>query len=111
MASETNRGDRARSLGRRLGAERVEEVGRKRVLTPVELLGLAELASNRLRSTGGRPTDPDLTIKRQVGFKPETWARLQALSRELSASGASVAPAQLAAFLIEKGLEDSDIGA
>jgi hypothetical protein len=109
MTANANDEDRIRRLASRLGAPTVERVGQRRVLTPVGILGLAELAaSERLRSTGGRPTDPELTIKRQVGFKPETWKKLQDVARQLSRSGNSVAPAQLAAFLIEKSLEEAD---
>ncbi len=112
MSDKTKKPDtnsRAERLARQLGAERADVVGRRKVLTPVQLLGLAQLASERIQSTGGRPTDPSLTIKRLVGFKPQTWDRLQQITRRLNETGASIAPGQLAAFFIEQCVDDLDV--
>jgi hypothetical protein len=54
-----------------------------------------------LSSTGGRPTNPKWTIKRQVPFAPETWIVLKALAAEWSDDGPTVAPGQVAGFLLE----------
>lgn len=100
--------DRTRRLARRVGASRVERVSDAQVLAPTQLLALAALISGRLTATGGRPSDPSLTVKRLVGFKPETWSRLQEAALKLSQAGGSVGPGQLAAFLIERSLEEVD---
>jgi hypothetical protein len=39
-----------------------------------------------------------------IGFKPETWERLDRLAAQLAAPEAAVTPAQLAAWLVESGL-------
>jgi hypothetical protein len=101
---------RIERIAKQIGATRVERVSDRRVLNPLDLLGLAEVASSRIRSSGGRPTDPELTVRRQIGFKPETWERLQVAARQLSCTGMSVAPAQLAAILIEHGVEECGLG-
>lgn len=76
-------------------------------------LGLAQLraeVSERLRSSGGRPTDPDWTVRRVVPFREAGWAELQEFAARLTAQGRSVSPAQLAALLIERGLAQLEAG-
>lgn len=60
---------------------------------------------HRLRSTGGRPTNPDWTLKRQIPFSPELWAALNRLAEECSQAGTRIGPGQLAAFLLEDAVE------
>lgn len=55
----------------------------------------------RLTSSGGRPTNADWTMKRQVPFAPETWQRLKSIAEHWSATGPRFAPGQVAAFLLE----------
>ncbi|HUP71021.1 MAG TPA: hypothetical protein VM142_14600 [Acidimicrobiales bacterium] len=93
-------------LAKALGALRVAEVGQKRIGGPLDLLALREEFNQRLRSSGGRPTDPTWTVSRQVPFKEDSWARLQGLASEVGVAGRRVGPAQLAALLIEKSLEE-----
>lgn len=66
---------------------------------------LASEVASRLRSTGGRPSDPNWTMTRQVPFAVSTWAALGQLAEDLSARGRRVAPTQLAAMLVESGLK------
>lgn len=68
--------------------------------------GLAGEVAERLRSSGGRPTDPTWSLARQVPFSSETWASLQRLSEEVSGRGRKVGPGQMAAILVEGGLSD-----
>lgn len=89
-----------------LGASRVVELGTRKIGGPLDLLALREEFGRRLRSSGGRPTDPDWTVTRQVPFKDESWARLQSLASEVGATGRRVGPAQVAALLIERSLEE-----
>lgn len=89
-----------------LGASRVVEVGTKRVGGPLDLLALREEFGRRLRSSGGRPTDPEWTVSRQVPFKDDSWSRLQGLANEIGVTGRRVGPAQVAALLIESSLEE-----
>jgi hypothetical protein len=59
----------------------------------------------RLKSSGGRPTDPSWEIQRLVRFREESCKRLEALASLLSAEGQRVSAGQLAAILLERGLE------
>ncbi len=89
-----------------LGASRVVELDQRSSGGPLDLLGLRHEVSRRIRSTGGRPTDPAWTLARQVPFKEESWERLRDLAEEIGAGGRRVGAAQLAALLVESGLED-----
>ena len=89
-----------------LGASKVVEVGTKKIGGPLDLLALREEFGRRLRSTGGRPTDPEWTVTRQVPFKDDSWSRLQGLANDVGATGRRVGPAQVAALLIESSLEE-----
>jgi hypothetical protein len=87
-------------LARGLGAER-----RGRVKTSPGLFGAAQLATelaHRLRvpASGGRPTDPAWTVRRIVPLRRATLERLNADADRLG-----IEPMQLAALLIEKGLD------
>lgn len=93
-------------IARALGAKRVVGLSRRKIGGPLDLLSLREEFSQRLRSTGGRPTDPRWTLSRQVPFKEESWTQLQGLASEVGESGRRVGPAQLAALLIESSLEE-----
>lgn len=90
------------------GASRAVEFGRRRIAGPLDLLALREEFNQRLRSSGGRPTDPAWTMARQVPFKEDSWTRLQDLAREVGVSGRRVGPAQVAALLIESSLDEAD---
>ena len=89
-----------------LGASTIVQVVTQKVGGPLDLLALREEFGRRLRSTGGRPTDPEWTVTRQVPFKDESWSRLQGLANEVGATGRRVGPAQVAALLIENSLEE-----
>lgn len=91
-----------------LGAARVVEVHQKSAGGPLDLLALREEFKKRLRSSGGRPSDPAWTLSRQVPFKEGSWARLRDLAIEVGASGRRVGPAQVAALLIENSLQEFD---
>src|SRR5258708_4070104 len=72
------------------------------------MLALREEFKQRLRSSGGRPSDPAWTVAPQVSFKEGSWTRLQDLASEVGASGRRVGPAQGAALLIENSLQELD---
>lgn len=87
-------------LAQGLGAER-----RGRVKANPGYFGATQLATelaHRLRvpASGGRPTDPSWTERRIVPLRPVTLERLNADANRLG-----VEPMQLAALLIEKGLD------
>ena len=88
-----------------LGASRVEDVDAN-AQGPLGLMQLRAQMRRRLRSTGGRPSDPSWTMRRVVPFNPDRWSALEALSERLSSEGRTVSPGQLAAMLIEHGLEE-----
>jgi DNA-binding transcriptional MerR regulator len=93
-------------IAKALGASRVVDVDTKQVRGPLDLLALRDEFSRRLRSTGGRPTDPEWTVTRQVPFKEDSWKRLQGLASDVGATGRRVGPAQVAALLIENSLDE-----
>lgn len=99
----TKREDR---IAEALGASRVVELEQPASGGPLDLLALRHEVSERIRSTGGRPTDPAWTLARQVPFKTESWERLQDLAEEIGTGGRRVGAAQLAALLVESGLEE-----
>jgi hypothetical protein len=93
---------KATRLAERLGAERVEKLPHRPKGLPLGLLQLRAQVHDRLRSSGGRPTDPSWTVSRQVPFKPQTWEQLQRGAEELGTSERRVGAAQLAAMLLER---------
>ncbi len=73
---------------------------------PLDLLQLRTELGRRLRSSGGRPTDPEWTLRRIIPFKEKGWRDLEQLAARCSHEGQTVSPSQLAALLIERGLQD-----
>jgi hypothetical protein len=74
-----------------------------------QLLTLAHRLQVRLRSSGGRPTDPSWTTSRRVPFSDDVWQTVQATARRLSqVTGYKVSPAQLCGQIIEDRLGDLD---
>jgi len=100
--------DEKKKVAEALGATRVVELGPKRVRHPLDMLELRNEFDSRLRSSGGRPTDPAWTVSRQVPFKSDSWSRLKELASEVGREGAKVGPAQVAALLIENSLDQLD---
>ena len=97
---------RRERLARGLGASRTVTLHDRSAQGPLGMLQLrAELVA-RLQSSGGRPTDPTWTLRRQVMFNPDRWHDLERLAERLSETGRKVSPAQLAALLVERGLAD-----
>jgi hypothetical protein len=78
-------------------------------------LTLAADVSARLRvpQTGGRPTDPSWTERRQIPMRPETLARLQHFAAIIQESDErSMEPMQVAAVLLElaaNSISDEDV--
>lgn len=70
--------------------------------------GWFDARRRKLKSSGGRPTNPDWALKRQVPFAPETWERLKAIADDWSEPGTAVGPGQVAAFLLEDILSDRE---
>ncbi len=89
-----------------LGASRTVPLSGRSTQGPLGLAQLYADVQQRLKSSGGRPTDPAWTLKRVVPFRADRWRELESISRKLSAGGRSVSPAQLAAFLVERQLAD-----
>jgi len=101
----TEKNDRAARIAKALGASRVEDAPLQ-AKGPLDLVHLRAFVQTRLRSTGGRPTDPQWTMSRQVPFRPERWDQLVELADRITREEQrTVSPAQLAAFLIEEALE------
>ena len=73
---------------------------------PLDLLQLRAELGRRLRSSGGRPTDPEWTLRRIIPFQEQGWRDLERVAARCSQEGQDVSPSQLAALLIECGLQD-----
>jgi hypothetical protein len=68
----------------------------------------AELAARLKPGDGirpGRPTDPAWDVRRLVGFRRSTWHELTEIARQASSVRRRVTPSQVAALLVERGLE------
>lgn len=61
----------------------------------------------QLESSGGRRTNPAWSMKRQVPLAPETWEVLKTIAGTWSERGRSVAPGQVAGFLLEAAVVDA----
>jgi hypothetical protein len=103
VRSERKRLDPAR-VSKALGSSRVVAVAATPSRGPLDLLQLRVEVERRLKSSGGRPTDPDWTMTRVVRFQPSRWEELEQLAATLSQEGRTVSPSQLAAMLVERGL-------
>ncbi len=88
-----------------LGAQRSVPLDGLPSQGPLDLLQLRTELGRRLRSTGGRPTDPDWSLRRVIPFKKLGWQELEQLAARCSEEGQTVSPSQLAALLIERGLK------
>lgn len=100
--------DQKARIAEALGAARVVDVGPATIGGPLDLLALREDFGRRLRSSGGRPTDPSWRLTRQVPFREESWSRLQGIAEEVGASGRRVGPAQIAAVFVEERLDEME---
>lgn len=90
-------------IAKKLGANRSFAVKTDRG-GPLSWLQLSREVASRLRSTGGRPSDPEWQLYRQVPFKEQTWQLLTCLARNLKDEGTSAGPGQIAAILVERQL-------
>lgn len=70
---------------------------------PFGVLQLQAELAERLQTGGGagRPSDPSWTIRRLVGFRPDTWRTLTEIAARLSTPRRRISPGQVAASLIE----------
>ncbi|MFO0756224.1 MAG: hypothetical protein U0359_07015 [Byssovorax sp.] len=93
-------------IERALGASRVIPLQATSSGGPLDLMQLRAEVATRLRSSGGRPTDPSWNIQRLVPFQKARWRELEALAAALSQAGRRVSPGQLAAILIERALAE-----
>jgi hypothetical protein len=91
-------------VSKALGSSRVVAVADTPSRGPLDLLQLRVEVERRLKSSGGRPTDPEWTMTRAVRFQPSRWQELEQLAATLSQEGSTVSPSQLAAMLVERGL-------
>jgi hypothetical protein len=96
--------DSAVRIAQALGANRVTPLPNLPSGGPLDLMQLRAEVAQRLKSSGGRPTDPSWDVQRLVPFGESRWRQLEALAEQLSGGGRSVSPAQLAAILLERVL-------
>lgn len=85
----------------------IEEPGEHGALSATDVLAWRSWFDRRKRklsSSGGRPTNPNWTLKRQIPFSRETWEELEGRAQACSQSGQKIGPGQVAAFLLEDSL-------
>lgn len=104
--TKTERGTREfredrEAIARALGSTTPHDASLDGTFAPQSLLALAQRFNRRLRSSGGRRTDPDWTLSRRIPLKASTWESLQRIAEILATEGQLVAPGQLAAVLLE----------
>ena len=92
-------------IAQALGASRAVPLQGVPAGGPLDLLQLRADAARRLRSSGGRPTDPHWDVHRLIPFSDGYWRQLEELAGRLSADGKKVSAGQLAAMLIESALD------
>ena len=86
-------------IGKALGATRQFSL-KTRASGPLELVRLRGEIEARLRSRGGRPSDPEWDLRRVIPLKRSSWNFLRETSGKLR-----VNPGQLAAILLERGID------
>lgn len=92
-------------ITKKLGANRTFAVGSD-AGGPLSWLQLCNEVEERLHSTGGRPSDINWNLRRQIPFRKRTWQALNALAKALKHEGASIGPGQIAAILLERQVQD-----
>ncbi len=85
-----------------LGASRVVSIPGLPSGGPLDLLQLREDVARRLRSAGGRPTDPAWDVQRLIPFRGEDWELLVRLADQVSTAERRVSAGQLASMLIDR---------
>ncbi len=103
---KTNRKNKQNKIARILGADRVVHLKSHGKKGPLGWLQLAQEVQDSLQSTGGRPSVPERDIKRLVPFNEHIWSQLSRKANTFSRKGNKISPAQLAAFLVEKGFAE-----
>jgi len=94
-------------IARALGASSAVPVGPGTLGTPLDWLALRAEVRTRLRSSGGRPTDPEWNMTRCIRFDQKHWTLLERLADALGRDGAKVSAGQVAAILLEKAIEQA----
>lgn len=94
-----------KAIAEALGASKHERLSPETLKGPFDWLSMAEKVRKTLQTSGGRPTDPNRTLTRQVRFTEAHWQALESLAKEWSTENRTVSPAQVAAMLIEQGLK------
>ena len=95
-------------VGQALGASRVVSLSGLPSAGPLDLLQLRADVARRLKSSGGRPTDPQWDMQRVIPFRGTRWKQLEELASSLSTEERKVSAGQLAAILIERVLEEAE---
>jgi hypothetical protein len=94
-------------IAKRLGATRRGTVeARSGYFGAMELL--AEVQRRfQVPPTGGRATDPSLTVQRQIALQERTYKRLVTIAERLSkATGKSIGPLQVGTVLLEHAADE-----
>src|SRR5262245_42724027 len=92
MGSRNSMKQNDKRLVKALGAKHIVPMPNLPGGGPLDLLALRAHVAGRLRSSGGRPTDPDWNVQRLVPFRQERWRQLEDLATRLSSDERKVAP-------------------
>lgn len=85
-----------------LGAERVESINNK--TSPISLMALRQELSEKLHSSGGRPSLEDSTKRQKIPMSDADWKELEIVAKELKKSGVNASAGQVASMIISQSL-------
>lgn len=92
-----------KDIAKELGSSHTMSLKTKNLSGPLTYLNLIREVNTRLKSKAGRPSDVKRTKYHNIPLTPQTWKQLARIAKTIP-SRRSVAPSQLACFLIEEGL-------
>jgi len=93
------------SFSKAIGSSEVIPLTSGKSRGPLDWVALTKTIQDCLESSGGRPTNPNWEMRRQIPFTTATWAALARKAAFMSTAERKVGPAQLSAFIIEEALE------
>ncbi|MBI2839653.1 MAG: hypothetical protein HYX75_15180 [Acidobacteria bacterium] len=93
----------AKKVTTTLGANRTPHL-RQGAKGPISLLALAELLSQQLASTGGRPGLANAERRQKIPTLKGDWQRLKHIASQLQQRGVPCTPGQVAGILLHEDI-------
>lgn len=92
-----------KDIAQALGSSHTMSLKTKQLPGPLTYLNMIREVNARLKSKSGRPSDVKRTKYHNIPLTLKTWKQLVKIAKAIP-SKRTVAPSQLACFLIEEGL-------